>query len=74
METALAHARAMLRRAERTSGAGERTIAAHPAVIAEIERRSAWTEDLSRQIGASIALRSDAGLAISAGHVQARFA
>ncbi len=74
MEGPLAHARALIRRAERTGGAGERTIAAHPSVIAEIERRAAWTEELARRIGAPVALRADPALAISSGHVQARFA
>ena len=74
MEPPLAHARALIRRAERTGGAGERTIAAHPSVIAEIERRPAWSEQLARRIGAGIVLRADPALAISSGHVQARFA
>ena len=74
MDGALAHARALLRRAERTGGAGERTIAAHPSVIAELAARPAWTDVLARRIGATVALRTDPALAISAGHVQARFA
>ncbi|URW74503.1 ribonuclease E/G [Sphingomonas donggukensis] len=65
-----AHARALLRRAERTPGAGERTIAAHPAVIAAITPD--WIAALSRTLGVPIALRADPALAISAGHVQAR--
>ena len=74
MDGPLAHARALLRRAERTGGAGERNIAAHPSVIAEITARPAWSEALARRVGAPIALRADPALAISAGHVQARFA
>ncbi|MES2337354.1 MAG: ribonuclease [Pseudomonadota bacterium] len=74
MEPALAQARALLRRAERTGGAGERTIAAHPSVITEIERRPDWIAELARRIGTSVALRPDPALAISSGHVQARFA
>lgn len=70
----LFHARALLRRAERVTGAGERVIAAHPAVIAELAARPAWTEELARRIGAGVALRADPALAISAGHAQARFA
>ena len=72
MEPALAHARALLRIAERTPGAGPRTLSAHPSVIAEINARPAWTTELARRIGAGIALRADAALTISAGHVQAQ--
>ncbi len=65
-----AAARALLRRAERTPGAGARTIAAHPAVIAVLERRADWTAELARRIGAEVRLRSDPALAISGGDVQ----
>lgn len=68
-----AHARALLRQAERTGGSGERTLAAHPAVIAAIAARSDWIAAVERTLGAPLALRAEAGLAISAGHVQARF-
>jgi hypothetical protein len=68
-----AAARALLRKAERASGAGERTLAAAPAVIARIEAHRDWIAQIERRIGAPIALRADPGLAISAGHVQARF-
>lgn len=64
-------ARALLRRAERTPGKGMRTVTAAPAVIARIERREDWCAELARRIGTPIALRADAGLAISAGHVDA---
>ena len=71
---ALAHARALLRRAERTGGAGERTIAAHPPVIAEIGAGRTGSPNSP----AASARRSPCGpspaLAISGGHVQARFA
>jgi len=67
-----AAARALLRRAERTPGAGARTLTAAPAVIALIERRPAWRDALARRIGAAIVLRADAGLTISAGHVDAQ--
>ncbi|MBR0552585.1 ribonuclease [Stakelama marina] len=67
-----AHARALVRRAERSTGRGARTIAANPRVIAAIEDGS-WVAELERRIGVSIALHRDAGLAISAGHVQAQF-
>ncbi len=64
-------ARALLRRAERTPGAGVRTLTASPAVIERIERRADWQAELTRRIGSSIALRADPRLAISAGHVDA---
>ncbi len=70
MEPALAHARALLRRAEHVPGVGERTITAHPAVIAEL---TGWQDALAARTGTSIALRPDPSLAISAGHVQAAF-
>lgn len=70
MEPALAHARALLRRAEHVPGVGERTITAHPAVIAEL---TAWQDALAARTGTAIALRPDPALAISAGHVQAAF-
>jgi hypothetical protein len=73
LEPVAAHARALLRRAERTGGAGERTLTAHPALIAYLAARPAWLAELERRIGAPIGLREDAALAISAGHVQARF-
>ncbi|MGN7160549.1 ribonuclease [Sphingomonas sp. SAFR-052] len=68
-----AHARALLRQAERTGGSGERTLAAHPAVVAAIAARPDWIAAVERTLGAPLALRADNALAISAGHVQARF-
>jgi hypothetical protein len=63
-------ARALLRRAERVPGAGERTIRAAPPVIARIEAEAGWTEALSRRIGAPIRLRADPALPIFGGDVQ----
>ncbi|MFV0624027.1 ribonuclease [Sphingomonas sp. ac-8] len=68
-----AHARALLRRAERTGGAGERTLTAHPALVAWLADRPGWLAELEQRVGAPVALRAEPGLAISAGHVQARF-
>ena len=65
-----AAARALIRRAERSPGAGPRTLSAHPAVVGLIERHPDWTAELARRIGAEVRLRSDPALAISAGHVQ----
>jgi hypothetical protein len=65
-----AAARALLRRAERESGAGERTIRAAPAVIARIEANPDWLEALTRKIGATVRLRPEPALPISGGDVQ----
>ena len=67
-----AAARGLLRRAERTPGAGMRTIRAAPAVIALLESRAGWREELARRLGAPVGLLSAPGLAISAGHVDAQ--
>ncbi|MBW4331090.1 ribonuclease [Stakelama sp. CBK3Z-3] len=72
-DAVLAHARALIRRAERSTGAGERTLHAHPNVIYAIDSREDWAVRLSERLGAPVALRADPALAISAGHVQARF-
>ena len=66
-----AAARALLRRAERTSGVGFRTLVAAPVVIALLDARSHWRTELARRIGAPVALRADPALAISGGHVEA---
>jgi hypothetical protein len=62
-------ARALLRRAERTPGAGLRTLVAVPSVIATIAERADWRDLLVRRIGAPLALRADPAAAISAGYV-----
>ncbi|HEY5723605.1 MAG TPA: ribonuclease [Allosphingosinicella sp.] len=69
-----AAARALLRKAERAPGAGERVLTAAPAVVARIEANPDWIAELERRTGAPAALRADTGLAISAGHAQSRFA
>lgn len=66
-----AAARVLLRRAERSGGAGLRTLTAHPGVIARLEAEPGWTCELARRIGAPVALRAAPGLSISAGHVDA---
>jgi hypothetical protein len=73
-DPAAAAARALMRRAERSVGSGERTVAAAPAVVARIEAEPGWLEALARRLGAPVGLRSDPALAISAGHVHSRFA
>ena len=64
-----AAARALLRRAEWETGTGERIVHAAPPVIARLEARPDWLEELARRTGARISLRAEPGLAISAGHV-----
>lgn len=63
-----AAARALLRMAERTPGAGTLTLVAAPAVIAAI--RPEWTDALAARIGAPVALQAEPGRPISALHVQ----
>ena len=64
-------ARALLRRAERTPGAGPRTLVAAPPVIVALAARADWLATLERRIGAAVALHADPLAAISAGHVHA---
>jgi hypothetical protein len=66
-------ARLLLRRAERSSGAGERTVLGPPAVIARIEQNPDWVEALLKRTGTRMLLRAEPGLAISGGHVQSAF-
>jgi ribonuclease G len=61
-------ARALLRRAAREIGTVR--LAAHPAVIAELNRHLDWLDQLSRITGGLITLRCDASLAMSAGHAE----
>jgi len=68
-DRASAEARALLRRAA-LEPPGPKTLVAHPAVIAVIERRPAWVEALARQAGGTIALRAEPKLTISAGHAE----
>ena len=44
------------------------------AVAALLSARPVWLDELARRIGAPVALRSEPGLAISAGHVESRHA
>ena len=67
-ERASFEARALLRAAGREVGAIR--LAAHPAVISEFNRKPGWLDQLSRQTGGLIALRSDPSLAMSAGHAE----
>jgi hypothetical protein len=59
----------LLRRAGRADP-GNRTLTAHPAVIAWLEARPDLTDTLARHLGGEVRLQADAALAISAGHAQ----
>ena len=61
-------ARVLLREAAKETGAT--TLAAHPAVIAVLEKQEAWIAALSRQVGGAVSLRSDARLTMSGGHAE----
>lgn len=63
---------ALLRRAEREPGVGERTLVAPAGVIAWLEARPALCEELARRVGAGVRLRAEAALPISGGYVDAR--
>ena len=68
-DTAAAAARALLRRAERTAGAGRRTIVAATVVTQTLASHPYWLAELERRLGAAIGLQADPALAISAGYV-----
>ena len=59
---------ALLRRAAREVGAIR--LAAHPAVIAILEGKIDWIEQLARQVGGAVTLRADPSIAMSAGHAE----
>jgi len=62
-------ARALLRRAG-SEPAGSKRLVAHPAVFTVLEKNSAWTDALGRQLGGHIGLRADASLTISGGYAE----
>jgi hypothetical protein len=64
----LAAALALLRRAERATGHGPLALHAAPAVLARLSARQDWLDALAARIGATVALREDARLAISAAY------
>ena len=62
-------ARALMRRvALETPGAKQ--VAAHPAVIAVLERQSEWIEALERQVGGTVTLRGEPSLPIHGGYAE----
>jgi hypothetical protein len=62
-------ARALLRRAA-FEQPGAKRLAAHPALIAELEQRRDWLDALSHQLGGSVSLRADASLPMSGGYAE----
>ena len=68
-ERAAFEARALLRRAA-FEGAGAKTLAAHPVVIAVLENNPSWTDALARQLGGACRLRAEPKLTMSGGHAQ----
>ena len=62
-------ARALLRRAA-LERRGTTTLVAHPAVLRVLEQHSAWIEQISRQVGGAVTLRSDAALPIHGSYAQ----
>jgi hypothetical protein len=62
-------ARALLRRVA-FEASGSKRIAAHPAVVAVLERRVEWIETLGRQIGGAVTLRADASIPIHGGYAE----
>jgi hypothetical protein len=61
-------ARALLRRVGAEIGAIR--LAAHPSVVRLLEGKPQWLHQLARQVGGAVTLRSDASLAMSAGHAE----
>ena len=68
-EQAAFEARAMLRRIA-FEPPGPKRLVAHPAVIAQFEKRGDWLDALSLQVGGGIGLRSDAALTMSGGYAE----
>lgn len=68
-----AAARALLRQGERAVGHGAVTLAAHPRVVARIDRAPGWTATLAARIGAPVILRAAESIAIFGGHAGRAF-
>ncbi len=64
-------ARALMRQAERAVGKGVRTLTAHPAIVAHLEKHPDWLAECERRIGAPLSLAADASLALTGGYVSA---
>ncbi|HWU93175.1 MAG TPA: ribonuclease [Sphingomicrobium sp.] len=64
-------ARALLRRTA-FEPAGAKRLVAHPAVVALLQGRKDWLDDLARQVGGAVELRADAALPMSGGYAETR--
>jgi len=64
-------ARALLRRAA-FEPPGSKTLVAHPAVLAALERQPRWLDALARQVGGEVGLRADPSLPMSGGYAESR--
>lgn len=71
-DPAAAAARALLRRAERHQGVGERTLTAAPSVVARLEENPTWIAELSRRLGATVRLQAGRGFTTFAFDVRGR--
>lgn len=69
LDRAAFEARNLLRRAA-FEPPGSKRLVAHPAVIGLLTGREGWTNQLARQLGGTIELRSAAGLTMSGGYVE----
>jgi len=59
---------AVLRRAAREVGSIR--LVAHPALVAVLERRQDWLDQLAKQVGGAVTLRADPLIAISSSHAE----
>jgi hypothetical protein len=62
-------ARALLRRTA-FDAPGPKRLVAHPAVVAVLDTKPDWIEQLSRQVGGGVSLRADPGLPMSGGYAE----
>ncbi len=63
-----AHARALIRRTQRSSLIGAVTLMVPPAIAAVLDARADWLAALGSQMGGAVALRIDPALAMSASY------
>ena len=67
-ERTLFETAAVLRRAARELGSIR--LVAHPAVVDVLERRQDWLDQLAKQVGGAVTLRTDPLIAISSSHAE----
>ncbi|WP_293882444.1 ribonuclease [Sphingomonas sp.] len=67
-DAAASHARALLRRVQRSGLIGVVQIVAHPEIIAVLQANLDWLDNLSAHLGGAITLHADPALARSAGY------